>query len=157
MEIVNAEEIKTRRWRRICQALGGLLIFEVAALVWLYATVPQLPVAEHDLAKAQQEQVETELGRLQLARQEDEHPVEAMSAMLTFKPQNVGLVKVSIGKQGNGDYLCMMLQSDSEQAVRDYVASLSANDFFRTMRIANIQAENGSCTAEVVARREAER
>ena len=144
-------------WRKLSAGLAVLLCVEALFFWRISEAEPRLPEQEYEMVVAQAAQVETELSRIGLQREENQYPVEAMSALLTFKPQNVGFVRVSIGEHGNGVYVQMVLRSDDQQAIRNYVESLSGNDFFRNICITSLRQDGQAVTAEVVARREADK
>ena len=144
-------------WRKLSAGLAVLLCVEALIFWRISEAEPRLPEQEYEMAAAQAVQVETELSRIGLQREENQYPVEAMSALLTFKPHNVGFVRVSIGEHGNGVYVQMVLRSNDQQAIRNYVESLSGNDFFRNICITSLRLDGQAVTAEVVARREADK
>jgi len=144
-------------WRKLSAGLAVLLCVEALIFWRISEAEPRLPEQEYEMAAAQAVQVETELSRIGLQREENQYPVEAMSALLTFKPHNVGFVRVSIGEHGNGVYVQMVLRSNDQQAIRNYVESLSGNDFFRNICITSLRQDGQAVTAEVVARREADK
>ena len=145
-----------RKWRKIAIVVLMLLIGEILILWRMCASAPYLPEAEYQRAEAQSEQLRKEMDSLDAYGREAQYPVEAMSALLTFKPQNVGFIKVSIGRHGNGDdaYARMTLKADSEQSLRNYLESLSVNDFFKRISIEKLEQVQGGVIAEVVVRRE---
>lgn len=151
------QEEKWHLWRKLSVVLGILLAFELGGFVKLFAAHPELPINEYHYATQEQEQVETEIHRLNLQRVENQHPLEAMSTLLTFKPQNVNFVKVSIGDLGDGDYVHMDLRAQNREAVQNYIDSLAAYEPFREIHITEIKQNATGVTAQVVVPKGAEK
>ena len=85
------------------------------------------------------EAVITELNRLEVARQEDIKPMEALSAMIMNMPQQVKCRHVTIGNFHNGDWIVMEVESGEKGVVEDYLSVLRKNQYFSGMRIEDIK------------------
>ena len=98
-----------------------------------------MPYEDYQRYVSNREAVITELNRLEVARQEDIKPMEALSAMIMNMPQQVKCRHVTIGNFHNGDWIVMEVESGEKGVVEDYLSVLRKNQYFSGMRIEDIK------------------
>lgn len=118
----------------------GLELMVIAFAVWLNAGADnKADNEEYQRYVGNREAVITELNRLEVARQEDIKPMEALSAMVMTMPQQVKCRHVTIGNFHNGDWIVMEVESREKGAVDDYLSTLRKNQYFSGMRIEDMK------------------
>ena len=83
----------------------------------------------------------TELERIELARQEELKPVEALSSMLMVMPEQVKCRHITIGNLHNGDWIVMEVDAAEHNMLESYLSSLRRIPNFVSMRVEDL--ENG--------------
>lgn len=117
-----------------------LEVMGIACTVWLKAGAENKANNEEYLQYVDnREAVITELNRLEVARQEDIKPMEALSAIVMTMPQQVKCRRVTIGNFHNGDWIVMEVESGEKGAIEDYLSMLRKNQYFSGMRIEDIK------------------
>lgn len=142
---------KKRKPKKILYAMRVVLTCETAAAVYFgMASLPQNLVDQEQQVDKQENLVDTEIKRIDLQHNEHQYPVEALSALLTFKPQNCGFNSITIGEYPNGDWIKIAISSTDAASINGYTDSLSANDFFKNLTVSNLQTTPTGATAEIV-------
>ncbi len=115
--------------------MTGIMAIEAAiAGVFFTRGIPQELLDRHEVASKEMEAVETELSRIETQEKESRRPLEAMSAMLMMKPEDVDYRMITIGDFHDGDWIHMTLTSKNADSIARYVEVLAANDSFRGIR-----------------------
>lgn len=148
----------TKEKKKPKKAIYGLMaILAMETVTMLYfnsISIPAKLLDEYNLADKQIDSVNTELGRIVQQKKEHQYPVEALSALLTFKPQSCGFQAINIGDYPNGDWIRLLVRSTDPAAINSYVDNLSANDFFKNISIENLKMDAaGTTTATVIIRK----
>jgi Tfp pilus assembly protein PilN len=144
-----------KRPKKAIYVLTAILVMETAALLYFNSIfIPTKLLDEYNLADKQIDLVNTELDRIGQQKKEHQYPVEALSALLTFKPQSCGFQTINIGDYPSGAWIRLLVRSTDPAAINSYVDNLSANDFFKNISIENLKMDAaGITTATVVIRK----
>lgn len=111
----------------------------IAGMAWLNKGAANKDMeTDYQRYMANQEAVITELNRIELAKQEDLKPMEALSSMLLVMPEQVKCRHITIGNFHNGDWIVMELEAGEPDILEKYLSSLRKNQYFTGMRIADI-------------------
>ena len=90
------------------EAVILLEIIVVAGMLWLNYSISNEQLEEdYQRYMTNHDAVVTELNRIELARQEDLKPEEALSSMLMVMPEQVKCRHIIIGDFHNGDWIVM--------------------------------------------------
>jgi hypothetical protein len=145
-----------KRPKKAIYALTAIFVMETAALLYFNSStsIPTKLLEENYLVDRQNDFVNTELDRIGQQKKEHQYPVEALSALLTFKPQSCGFQTINIGDYPSGAWIKLLIRSTDPAAINSYVDNLSANDFFKNISIENLKMDAaGITTATVVIRK----
>ena len=94
--------------------------------------------ADYEAVIENQGMVRTELDRIEAARAEDLHMLEALTGLMSAMPEQVKLREITIGDFHNGDWIVAEAVSDDRAAMENYLGTLRQS--FEEMRIADTEA-----------------
>ena len=124
------------------KAVGAVILLEIlgiAGMLWLNDRVSNGPLEEdYQRYMANHDAVITELNRIELARQEDLKPVEALSSMLMVMPEQVKCRHITIGNFHNGDWIVMEVDAAERNMLESYLSSLRRTPNFAAMRVEDL-------------------
>ena len=121
------------------KALGALILLEIIGIVGMLRlnnSISNVQLEEdYQRYMANHDAVITELNRIELARQEDLKPVEALSFMLMVMPEQVKCRHITIGNFHNGDWIVMEVDAAERNMLESYLSSLRRTPNFAAMRV----------------------
>ena len=124
------------------KALGAVILLEIIGIVgmlWLNDSVSNGQMEEeYQRYMANHDAVITELNRIEMARQEDLKPVEALSSMLMVMPEQVKCRHITIGNFHNGDWIVMEVDAAERNMLESYLSSLRRTPNFAAMRVEDL-------------------
>ncbi len=124
------------------KALLGAILLEIIGIVgmlWLNNSISNVQLEEdYQRYMVNHDAVITELNRIELARQEDLKPVEALSSMLMVMPEQVKCRHITIGNFHNGDWIVMEVEAAERNMLESYLSSLRRTPNFGAMRVEDL-------------------
>ncbi len=127
------------------KAAGAVILLEiigVAGMLWLNYSISNEQLEEdYQRYMTNHDAVITELNRIELARQEDLKPVEALSSMFMVMPEQVKCRHIIIGDFHNGDWIVMDVDAAERNLLESYLSNLRRTPNFVAMRVEDF--ENG--------------
>ena len=151
--MINESKIK-RRLKAVDAVLAVLLIAEVTATMGLTGGRSDNTALVTDYAAAAQSvsQLDYELSAISEAQAEDAKPIEALSAIMEGRPQEVSFLTVQIGGlPGEGNWIALEAQGRDSQAVQTYLGNMSMKEEFSGVTVPQTAANpDGSQRAVLV-------
>ena len=124
------------------KALGAIILLEIigiAVILWLNNSTSNEQLEEdYQRYMINHDAVITELNRIELARQEDLKPVEAISSMLIVMPEQVKCRHITIGNFHNGDWIVMEVDAAEHNILESYLSNLRRTPNFGAMRVEDL-------------------
>ncbi|SFA70725.1 hypothetical protein SAMN05216587_101212 [Selenomonas ruminantium] len=124
------------------RALGAVILLEIMGIVvmqWLNNSTSNEQLEEnYQRYMANHDAVITELNRIELARQEDLKPVEALNSMLMVMPEQVKCRHITIGNLHNGDWIVMEVDTSERNMLESYLSSIRRTPNFAAMRVEDL-------------------
>ena len=124
------------------KALGAVILLEIIGIVgmlWLNNSISNVQLEEdYQRYMINHDAVITELNRIELARQEDLKPVEAISSMLIVMPEQVKCRHITIGNFHNGDWIVMEVDAAEHNILESYLSNLRRTPNFGAMRVEDL-------------------
>ena len=121
------------------KVVGSVILLEIigiAVMMWLnHSTSNEQLEEDYQRYMANHGAVITELNRIELARQEELKPVEALSSMLMVMPEQVKCRHITIGNFHNGDWIVMEVDAAERNMLESYLSSLRRIPIFGAMRV----------------------
>lgn len=125
------------------KAVGAVILLEIigiAVMLWLNDSISSGKLEEdYQHYMANHDAVITELNLIELARQEDLRPVEALSSILMVMPEQVKCRHITVGNIHNGDWIILELETVDRNQLERYLSSLRRTPNFGTMRVEDLK------------------
>ena len=125
------------------KAVGAVILLEIigtAVMLWLNDSISSGKLEEdYQHYMANHDAVITELNLIELARQEDLRPVEALSSILMVMPEQVKCRHITLGNIHNGDWIILELETVDRNQLERYLSSLRRTPNFGTMRVEDLK------------------
>ncbi|MEN6623286.1 MAG: hypothetical protein ABFD50_17290 [Smithella sp.] len=149
----------TKKYSKIlCGALSAILALQLAGILYFNSIViPTALQTDYDKAQSQMETVKKETELIKSSKTEHQYPIEALTGLLSNRPQNLGFTSIEIGRKGatagkeqDKKWITFIAKSNDPMVFRDYATQLGDNFLFRGINISQISTDTSGLKSATV-------
>lgn len=139
-----------KKYSRIAiMCLIGISLVELVGVIYYgNIEIPDKLQADYDQAQAKIKDIDAEINLVKTAKAEHEYPMEALTELITQKPQALGFRSIAIGsggqsKEDKSKWVECVVQTADPLVFRDYANVLSVDEMFKGVNINQISSNAG--------------